>query len=199
MIGSTKWVTLIFIYSKREIIHHLIKEFESPVIDWYTRITKETFCRFRNNSNCLHDQKPHSSFELLFHHPVTMFLPVVRRTDYCFLLDITNSTMLSGHEFFHWSLSMTAGIQFPHLLTFVWCHCKHMTSQTNRQAFSHFFRFNNRAFSYIAQCLCVNGFWEFRLTSHYFINPTYTSNGSSLLRNKKMSRSANYNGILARK
>ena len=88
MIGSTKWVTLIYIYLKREIIHHLIKEFESPVIDWYTRITKETFCCFRNNSNCLHDQKPHSSFEMLFHHPVTMYFPVVRRTHQCFLLDI---------------------------------------------------------------------------------------------------------------
>ena len=100
MIGSMKWVTLIYIYLKREIIHHLIKEFESPVIDWYTRITKETFCCFRNNSNCLHDQKPHSSFEILFHHPVTTYLPVVGRTDYCFLLVIQIQLCSAGMSFF---------------------------------------------------------------------------------------------------
>ena len=148
MIGSTKWVTLIYIYSKREIIHHLIKEFESPVIDWYTRITKETFCRFRNNSNCLHDQKPHSSFEMLFHHPVTKYLQVVRGTHsflFCWIYKFNYVQQA-------WVFSLIAFYDCRHPM---YCHtCLRLFGatantwrhKTNRQAFSHFFHFNNHAF-----------------------------------------------------
>ena len=44
-----------------KIIHHLIEKFECPIINWNTGISKETFCGLCNNSNCFHDEKPHSS------------------------------------------------------------------------------------------------------------------------------------------
>ena len=160
---------LIYIYLKREIIHHLIKEFESPVIDWYTRITKETFRCFRNNSNCFHDQKPHSSFEMLFHHPVTTYLPVVGRTDYCFLFCLVIQIQLcsAGMSFFiDRFLWLPVKNLLPHLLTFVWCHCKHMTSLCKQTSFLPLFSLQQSRFLIYCAILCVNEFLEFWLTSH---------------------------------